>query len=188
MPLDSHPVRRALISATAPLLVLALGTAPALTQAAQASPVATASGALGIEGRCTNLPVPGPITRAFDPPAHNWDAGHRGVDVGGLSGTTVKAPCSGTVTYAQTLAGRPVLVVTHGATRETFEPVEALVPVGARVSAGQPIGRLLAGHLGPAPAVHWGLKRGDVYLNPLTLLPGEVRLLSDADAGRLGVA
>lgn len=182
-----HLVRRAPAHALALACSAALACPPALTTA-HAAPMAPAAASLGVEGRCTNLPVPGPITRAFDPPAHNWNAGHRGVDVGGLSGTTVKAPCAGTVTYAQTLAGRPVLVVTHGATRETFEPVEALVPVGTRVNAGQPIGRLLAGHLGPAPAVHWGLKRGDVYLNPLTLLPGDVRLLSDADAARLGAS
>ena len=41
-------------------------------------------------------------------------------------------------------------------------------------------------HACAAPAcLHWGLKRGDDYLNPLSLLLGEVRLLSDADAAAI---
>ncbi len=130
------------------------------------------------------LPVSGaPVVGPFDPPLVRWGAGHRGVDLAAPGGAVVLAPRAGVVTYAGVLAGRGVLVLSHGATRSTFEPVTATVPVGAVVARGQAIGRLDPGHACSAPAcLHWGLKRGDVYLNPLSLLLGEVRLLSDADA------
>ena len=51
---------------------------------------------------------------------------------------------------------------------------------GAAVSRGRVLGRLLGGHAGcPWPAcLHWGLRRGETYLDPLSLLRrGPVRLL-----------
>jgi murein DD-endopeptidase MepM/ murein hydrolase activator NlpD len=72
------------------------------------------------------------------------------------------------VTFAATLAGRGVVVVDHGGTRTTYEPVTATVPVGATVTAGTPVGRLAAGsHCGATPCLHWGLRRGSTYLDPL---------------------
>nr|NLI50571.1 M23 family metallopeptidase [Propionibacterium sp.] len=146
-----------------------------------AAPPAAAAPGRGV------LPVAGAsVVGAFDPPVVRWGAGHRGVDLAAAAGSTVVAPRDGVVTYAGILAGRGVLVLRHGATRSTFEPVTALVPAGAAVSRGQPIGRLDAGHACAAPAcLHWGLKRGEDYLNPLALLLGEVRLLSAADAAAI---
>lgn len=129
------------------------------------------------------LPVSGAVVGAFAPPDVAWGSGHRGVDLASAAGTIVVAPRDGVVTFAEVLAGRPVLVVSHGAVRSTFEPVEALVPVGTSVARGQPIGRLVAGHAcAAASCLHWGLKADEVYLNPLSLLGGEVRLVSDAEA------
>jgi hypothetical protein len=48
------------------------------------------------------------------------------------------------------------------------------------VARGSPIGALEDGHAGcpVAACLHWGLKRGDTYLDPLLLLrPPRVRLL-----------
>jgi len=73
-----------------------------------------------------------------------------------------------------------VVVVGHGATRTTYEPVRATVGVGDEVAAGAPIGLLEAGgsHCFPAACLHWGWLRGDVYLDPLTLVGDQpVRLL-----------
>lgn len=128
-----------------------------------------------------------PVVRGFDPPAARWGAGHRGVDLASTPGAVVVTPAAGVVSYAQVLAGRPVLVITHGELRTTLEPVESTVPVGTRVARGDPVGVLIAGH-SPCPAaacLHWGLKRGDTYLNPLSLQRGEVRLLSDAAAAAI---
>jgi hypothetical protein len=55
------------------------------------------------------------------------------------------------------------------------------------LSLGQVIGTLQAGHAGcPAPAcLHWGLKRGETYLDPMLLLHhGPVRLLPRYGAAR----
>lgn len=130
------------------------------------------------------LPLAGPVARGFDPPAMPWLAGHRGVDLLGVVGTEVVAAMAGRVVFAGTVAGREVVVVSHGELRTTYLPVRPLVRVGSRVSTGQVIGRLAAGHACPGgQCLHWGLKRGEAYLDPLDLLgPSGVRLLP-ADAG-----
>jgi len=120
------------------------------------------------------------VTRDFAPPAQEWGAGHRGVDLLGQPGQAVRAAVAGTVTYAGLLAGRGVVVVSHGETRTTYEPVAAAVQVGDTVSAGQRIGALQSGasHCLPRTCLHWGLLRGDTYLDPLDLVgAGPVRLL-----------
>jgi murein DD-endopeptidase MepM/ murein hydrolase activator NlpD len=85
------------------------------------------------------------------------------------------------VVYAGTLAGRGVVSVMHaGGLRSTYEPVTPSVAIGDAVTAGQPLGTLVAGHPGcPAAAcLHWGVRSGRDYLDPLTLLGlGRVRLL-----------
>jgi len=120
------------------------------------------------------------VVAGFDPPASRWGAGHRGVDLAGAPGQAVRAALVGTVTFAGTLAGRGVVVVDHGATRTTYEPVDPTVRVGDLVGAGDRIGRLQRGgsHCAPATCLHWGLLEGDRYLDPLTLVgAGPVRLL-----------
>jgi len=126
------------------------------------------------------------VVREFDPPDTPWGAGHRGVDLAGQVGDQVLSAAAGTVTYAGLLAGRGVIVVHHGAVRTTYEPVTATVAVGAWVAAGDPIGTLDAGHCADAPCLHWGLKRGDEYLDPLLLAPdgsagGSYRLVAGAE-------
>jgi hypothetical protein len=125
-------------------------------------------------------PLEGEVTRDFAPPQTRYGAGHRGVDLAAAPGAVVRAAGAGSVTYAGMLAGRGVVVVRHGALRTTYEPVSAEVRVGAVVAAGAPLGRLEPGHLGcPGPAcLHWGLRRGEEYLDPLALVgAGAVRLL-----------
>ena len=63
--------------------------------------------------------------RGFDPPDVPWGAGHRGVDLGGQIGQPVHAALPGTVSFVGRVAGRGVVVVDHGATRTTYEPVTA---------------------------------------------------------------
>lgn len=127
------------------------------------------------------LPEPLEVTRAFDPPTDPYGSGHRGVDIAGSPGQQVRAAGAGTVVYAGPLAGRGVISIEHvGGLRTTYEPVSASVTAGMTVTLGQVIGTLDPGHPGcPAAAcLHWGLKHGQVYLNPLLLLSqGPVRLL-----------
>ena len=85
------------------------------------------------------------------------------------------------MTFAGTLAGRGVVVVDHGTTRTTYEPVAASVSVGDQLPAGAVLGRLqlFGSHCSPRACLHWGLIEGrDRYLDPLTLVgAGPVRLL-----------
>ena len=124
-------------------------------------------------------PIPGPVVTRFDPPDVIWGAGHRGVDLEGSPGETVVAAADGTVTYAGDLAGRGVVVVDHGMVRTTYEPVATTIGVHEVVSRGQPIGRLQAGHPScpTTTCLHWGLRQGDAYLDPLLLLGPTIRLL-----------
>ncbi len=120
------------------------------------------------------------VVRAFDPPVTAFGSGHRGVDLAGAPGRPVLAALAGRVTFAGPLAGRGVVVVDHGPTRTTYEPVAAQVSVGQVVLRGQRLGTLaLAGsHCLPAACLHWGWRRGDTYLDPLLLVGGgPIRLL-----------
>ncbi|WP_106970302.1 murein hydrolase activator EnvC family protein [Kitasatospora phosalacinea] len=124
------------------------------------------------------------LLRRFDPPPARWAAGHRGVDLAAAPGTAVRAAAPGVVTFAGQVAGRPVVVVTHPGSgapplRTTYLPVAASAPVGTTVAAGDPIGVVAtgSGHC-PVDCLHWGLVRGDRYLDPLALLgSGRARLL-----------
>jgi murein DD-endopeptidase MepM/ murein hydrolase activator NlpD len=121
------------------------------------------------------------VVRPFDPPPVPWASGHRGVDLAASPGAVVRAAGDGVVTFAGRIAGRGVVTVAHtGGLRTTYEPVEAAVPVGTSVVAGDRIGVLAAGHPGcpVAACLHWGLRQGQRYLDPLSLLGlGRVRLL-----------
>ena len=124
---------------------------------------------------------PTTVVRPFDPPPQPWLAGHRGVDLAGVPGATVVSAAAGTVIFAGVVAGRGVVSVAHpDGLRTTYEPVAATVRTGDTVLAGTTVGTLVAGHPGcpVAACLHWGLRRMDVYLDPLTLAGrGRVRLL-----------
>ncbi len=147
-------------------VVIALGSVPV--------PVASAE--------ATSQPVPGRIVAGFNPPDQPWLAGHRGVDILAPPGSRVVAPRPGTVTFAGMVAGKPVVVITHGATRTTLEPVRASVGVGTGVAAGDVVGVLVPGHACPGgQCLHWGLKDDDQYLDPtLGVTLAEVRLLPES--------
>jgi murein DD-endopeptidase MepM/ murein hydrolase activator NlpD len=121
------------------------------------------------------------VVRGFDPPDVPWGRGHRGVDLAGHVGQPVRAALPGTVSFAGHVAGRGVVVVDHGVMRTTYEPVTASVRRGADVGRGQVIGTLgwFGTHCLPAACLHWGLRAGDTYLDPLQLVGGPlpVRLL-----------
>jgi murein DD-endopeptidase MepM/ murein hydrolase activator NlpD len=132
------------------------------------------------------------VVRRFDPPPAPWAPGHRGVDLAGSPGSVVRAAGDGVVTFAGRIAGRGVVTVTHrGGLRTTYEPVETPIAVGTAVAAGDRIGVLAAGHPGcsVAACLHWGLREGKRYLDPLSLLGlGRLRLLpvQPHPASRLG--
>jgi hypothetical protein len=124
------------------------------------------------------------VVRPFEPPPQPYAAGHRGVDLAGTPGQAVLAALAGTVGFAGSIGGKPVVTVLHGARRTTYEPVVATVEPGQHVAAGDVLGRLVTvdSHCFPATCLHWGLVEGrgedQHYLDPLTLVGGgPVRLL-----------
>ena len=123
---------------------------------------------------------PHEVVAGFDPPTDAWGAGHRGVDLLGRRGQLVHTALPGRVSFVGRIAGRGVVVVDHGDTRTTYEPVAEAPRVGTTVSAGDRIGRLEAvgSHCWPRVCLHWGWLRDEVYLDPLLLVgAGPVRLL-----------
>jgi murein DD-endopeptidase MepM/ murein hydrolase activator NlpD len=152
-----------------PAVVAVLVAVPPARAAADRTPV----------GAWPLRPTPEVVT-GFDPPDAPWGSGHRGVDLLGSVGQGVRAALAGTVSFAGVLAGRGVVVVVHGDTRTTYEPVEATVMVGQEIGRGEVIGHLqaVASHCPPRVCLHWGWLRGQTYLDPLDLIGhGEVRLL-----------
>lgn len=115
------------------------------------------------------------MTRDFDELPHPYSAGHRGVDLAAVPGQEVRAAGEGVVAFAGTVAGRGVVSIDHeGGLRTTYQPLVPTVAAGDRVGAGEPVGTVVAGHPGcpnHVPAcLHWGLRRGTEYLDPLRLL------------------
>ena len=175
-PAHPSPSGRALraVALTAAVLAVTLGTAAA-------SPSSIASRSSEPAGEWPLRPQPA-VVRGFDPPDEQWHAGHRGVDLLGGPGQAVRSALPGTVWYVGRIAGRGIVVVWHGDTRTTYEPVTASVARGDQIAAGQVIGRLeqFGSHCAPRACLHWGWIRNvdDVYLNPLLLVgAGPVRLL-----------
>ncbi|MFF0848093.1 murein hydrolase activator EnvC family protein [Streptomyces olivaceus] len=176
----------------APSAARATGTASTAGTASRASTAATVTGAgagrergrgAGVGGTsewavARNWPVgtrPA-VLRGWVPPATPYGPGHRGVDLAAADGAPVRAVAAGRVSFAGRVAGRGVVSVELAGTgepplRTTYEPVRAAVHKGDRVAAGQVLGTAEAAGSHCTACLHWGLLRGDTYLDPLTLLP-----------------
>lgn len=158
------------------------GAPPAMSRSAPVAPADPGTAGRGAAGHVTGrrsawvAPVDGPVVvvRPFAPPPWPWLPGHRGVDLAAVRGTIVRAAGGGTVTVAGDIAGRGVVVVAHpDGLRTTYEPVSPLVSVGDVVAAGDALGTVADGAVhcgGPDPCLHWGLRRGHAYLDPMLLL------------------
>ncbi len=174
VPLVVGPATVSTAAAGAP----ASGAPPAVAPAAGTDAAGAADGTNrpepGVVDYRMPLDPPADVVRGFAPPPAPWAAGHRGVDLRASPGAVVRAPASGTVTFAGTVAGRGVLTVTHDdGRRSSFEPVTATTAVGARVAAGDVVGTVdgaRAAHCAPATCLHWGVRVGERYVDPLALL------------------
>lgn len=161
-----------------PLLLLYLLLIPVHTASANPPPTPTPVG-----GFAWPLAPPHPVLRPFQAPTAPWGPGHRGVDLGAQAGDAVLAIADGTVVFAGHLVDRPVISIDHATgLRSTYEPVVPIVTAGQAVHRGDLLGHLLPGHpeCTATPAcLHWGIKRGDEYLDPLILVSTtrHVRLL-----------
>ncbi|WP_084412778.1 MULTISPECIES: murein hydrolase activator EnvC family protein [Arsenicicoccus] len=123
-------------------------------------------------GRWTAPVRPLRVVTRFTAPPQPWARGHRGVDLAAGPGAAIVAPADGVVAFAGMVAGRPVLSVDHeGGLRSTYEPVVARVSVGDQVTQGQVIAVVAdgPGHCSSS-CLHWGARRGQVYVDPLSLI------------------
>ncbi|MFF4033078.1 murein hydrolase activator EnvC family protein [Streptomyces sviceus] len=114
------------------------------------------------------------VLRGWEPPATVYGRGHRGVDLAAPPGAPVRAVAAGRVSFAGRVAGKEVISVGLTGTdlRTTYEPVTASVRKGAEVEAGEVVGTVApTGSHCTTGCVHWGLRRGETYLDPLSLLP-----------------
>ena len=86
-------------------------------------------------------------------------------------GSPVVAAEDGVVAFVGTVAGKPVVSITHAdGVRTTYQPVHGAVKQGQEVREGQVIGRL-GNPVDGYPGLHWGaLIAKDTYIDPLTLL------------------
>jgi len=123
------------------------------------------------------LAAPLLVERPFIPPAAAWAPGHRGVDLAAAPGTTVSSAGPGRVVYAGLLAGRYVVSIEHDIEaaglgrgwRTTYEGVRPRVQRGDVVAAGTVIG-VVDTRGAHCRCLHWGLRRGTSYADPLLLL------------------
>jgi len=101
-------------------------------------------------------------------------AGHSGMDIAVPTGTPVKAPAAGVVTFAAAdlyLTGG-TLLLDHGfGVSSNFLHLSRIdVKVGDRVQQGQVIGAVGATGRATGPHLHWGMNWFDVRVDPLLVL------------------
>ncbi|WP_405619659.1 murein hydrolase activator EnvC family protein [Streptomyces sp. NBC_00076] len=160
------------------LLTATLLTCPALPgdRAVPLAPAAadTSVPAIGRAWPVGNRPA---VLRGWEPPATAYGRGHRGVDLSAAPGAPVRAVAAGRVFFAGRVAGKGVVSVELAGTgdpplRTTYEPVRASVKKGEEMAAGAVLGTVEpTGSHCTTPCVHWGLRRAETYLDPLSLLP-----------------
>jgi biotin carboxyl carrier protein len=99
---------------------------------------------------------------------------HSGMDIAAPSGTPVKAPASGLVTFAAPdlylTGGTLLLDHGHGVSSNFLHLSRIDAKVGDRVEQGQVIGAVGATGRATGPHLHWGMNWFDVRIDPLLVL------------------
>lgn len=113
------------------------------------------------------------LIRAFQPPLHQYGAGHRGVDLEVTDGQQITAPASGVVLFKGLVARIPTLVLDHGGgLRSTYQPVTTVLKVGEMVEMGAVIGVITKGgrHCQLRTCLHFGVRNSAGYLDPVKMI------------------
>lgn len=130
--------------------------------------------------RAWTWPVEGTVLRPFVFGADPYAAGlHRGVDISGASGSTVRAPAAGRVSFSGTVptGGEALTVETPDGLSVTLVHLGSrLAAEGAVVGEGETVGTVgpTGTPEGDEPYVHLGVRvtsLSEGYLDPLSLLP-----------------
>ena len=105
-------------------------------------------------------------------------SGHSGMDIAAASGTAVKAPAAGLVTYANAnmfLTGGTVLLDHgHGVSSNFLHLSRLDVAAGDYVRQGQVIGAVGATGRASGPHLHWGMNWFSTRIDPQTLVKAEL--------------
>jgi murein DD-endopeptidase MepM/ murein hydrolase activator NlpD len=114
---------------------------------------------------CWQPPVSAPVADPFRAPACPWCPGNRGIEYRTRPGTQVRAVAAGRVTFAGSVAGERYVVVRHAdGRRATYGNLASIaVSEGDAVVARSIVGTA-------SPATHFGLRRGDTYVDPTPYL------------------
>ena len=100
-------------------------------------------------------------------------AGHSGMDIAVPTGTPVKAPAAGVVTFAGDLyltGGTILLDHGHGVSSNFLHLSRMDVKTGDRVAQGDVVGAVGATGRATGPHLHWGMNWFDVRVDPLLVL------------------
>lgn len=104
-------------------------------------------------------------------------AGHSGMDIAAPTGTPVKAPAAGIVTFADPglylTGGTVVIDHGHGVSSNFLHLSRIDVKVGDRVEQGQAFAAVGATGRATGPHLHWGMNWFDVRVDPLLVLERE---------------
>lgn len=115
------------------------------------------------------------VERLASLPQRPWLAGHRGLDLSARVGQPVGAPAAGVVTFVGFVVDRPVLSIRHSqGLVSSFEPIDSELAVGDTVDRGQLVGTVatVQRHCSPKTCLHWGVRLGGMYVDPLDYLEG----------------
>ena len=116
-------------------------------------------------------PVDGAVVARFEPPVRKWASGHRGIDFAAAPGTAVRAAAAGRVAFAGSVAGTLAVTIDHGPFQTTYSALSTVdVSEGEYVDRGHWIGAVGEAHPGAGSGLHLGVKAGDDYLDPASLL------------------
>ncbi len=120
------------------------------------------------------LPASGRITSYFggrESPTAGASTNHQGIDVGAASGSNILAAASGTVvvsTYSYS-AGNYIMINHGGGVYTVYMHCsKLLVSEGAEVKQGQTIAKVGSTGYSTGPHLHFGIRSGGRYVNPLT--------------------
>ncbi|MBO1901175.1 M23 family metallopeptidase [Leucobacter weissii] len=111
------------------------------------------------------------ISAPYSLPNGPYRAGHRGIDLPATSGDPVRAPTSGTISFAGTVVDRPVISIrVDERTVLSMEPVTSALAAGDIVAPGGIVGEIDSDAHCAGGCLHLGVRVDGDYVNPLRFL------------------
>ncbi|WP_144877538.1 M23 family metallopeptidase [Microbacterium sp. 1.5R] len=110
------------------------------------------------------------VAEPYRAPAHQYGAGHRGVDLRAAAGAVVRAPADGAVAFRGVVVDRGVLTIEHAhGLVSSYEPISSDLAPGTLVRAGDVVGTLDRGGHALVDTLHLGVRWEGEYINPMLL-------------------